>query len=193
MDKYNEYKLQQSEAIQEAYNLIKLHFSFSLLDEVEKDWLEAIPLTFHNKEFSGYAALAYKKERDIGYNINSTYTSRFSRTLIHEIAHIICFECISEKMGHTLEFAIINYCLLHSYMPEVRNFFDSYDIHEDECYKWISVCPAQFDDFILSIKFDTLRELVKRAKFLAMKIRDKQAFFTITQWRKEFEQYEQYK
>lgn len=187
---YTDYKLQQSEAIQRQFDFIKMHFGFQILDDKEREFFNNIPIFFYDNPHSIYVANAYKRERDISYNLGTSYTARFTRTLIHEIAHLICYEYFSEKMGHTLEFAIVNYCLLHKYKSDYSSFFESYDIQEDECYKWISICPAQFDDFIKSIKWDTLKELTKRAKFLAMKIRAKQAFFTITTWEKEYAEFE---
>lgn len=185
-EKNNEYKLQQSNSAQKILDLIKLHFDFQLLDDQEKLFLNNIQLFFYNNEFSNILANAYIKERDISWNLGSECNARFVKTLIHEIAHIICYEYFSDKMKHTLEFAIVSYCMLHKYNPDYTEFFCSYDIHEDKAYRYISINPAQFDDFIKSIQWETLKELTKKAEFLAVKIRNKQAFFTVEKWNLEY-------
>lgn len=188
MEKNNEYKLHQSNSAQNILGLIKLHFDFQLLDEQEKSFLRNISLFFYNNEFSNVLANAWIKERDISWNLGSECNARFVKTLIHEIAHIVCYEYFSDQMKHTLEFAIVNYCMLHKYDSDYSEFFRSYDIHQDKAYSYISINPAQFDDFIRSIQWSTLRELTQRAEFLAMKIRKKQAFFTVEKWEFEFAQ-----
>jgi hypothetical protein len=120
---------------------------------------------------TGALAAANYDEHKVTIYKRKILNNDINDTLIHEIAHLVCFRFTGLK-GHCLDFAIINYCLRHYYCGG-EIFFDSYDIHEDIAYRFLSINPNEFDYFIRNIRFESLRELSKKATTLANKIRER--------------------
>jgi len=120
---------------------------------------------------TGALATANYDEHKITIYKKKILNNDINDTVIHEIAHLVCFKFTGLK-GHCLDFAIINYCLRHYYCRG-EIFFNSYDIHEDIAYRFLSINPNEFDYLIRNIRFESLRELSRKAMTLANKIRDR--------------------
>lgn len=103
------------------------------LEEDEQDYLSSIPLSFSNEENPNYLAYASYTDNNINFALNSLLKKNLQRTIIHEFSHHIAKKYLHIN-GHTLEFAIINYCLQKKVLGEDKDYFRSYDIHEDKAY-----------------------------------------------------------
>lgn len=142
------------------------------LEEDEQGYLSNISLSFSNEENPNYLAYASYTDNNINFALNSLLKKNLQRTIIHEFSHHIAKKYLHIN-GHTLEFAIINYCLQKKVLGEDKDYFRSYDIHEDKAYNLISIRPSQFDTLINNICFRSLLELANKANYLSMKIRQK--------------------
>lgn len=127
---------------------------------------------FSNEEDPNYLAYASYADNNINFALNSLLKKNLQRTIIHEFSHHISRKYLHIN-GHTLEFAIINYCLQRKVLGEDKDYFRSYDIHEDKAYNLISIKPCHFDTLINNICFRSLLELANKANYLSMKIRQK--------------------
>ena len=174
----NEYYEFTTKMIQTHFDLVKSDIQFQNFTtdfdcEYEYNKIEelSIMFSFVNEKFSGRAHL---HDDYIEINLDSFARRGFKSLIIHEIAHFICYWHRLDKDGfHTLDFAIVNYCLRKRILGKQENYLDSYDIHEDNAYSLLSINMCQFDSFINSIEWSTIEELCKKAKSLAMKIRMK--------------------
>jgi len=137
-------------------------------------------LAFEINEKSKWVAYANYKDESITFIINNLIGKNGIRTIIHEYAHHIAYS-FCEANKHTLEFAIISYCLENRFFGESgrSEYFRSYDIHEDKAYHFISINSSEFDSIIKNIRFDSLRELSAKAEKLAEKIRKKSMPYTL--------------
>lgn len=135
----------------------------------EQEFLNTISLRFE-AGYSNFLAMAHYNENAITYNLISEQEGRIERTLIHELAHLIAHK-FNIKSNHSLEFAILNYCLQNTISRGSTNFFRSYDIHEDVAYPYLSVNSYLFDILIKEIKFTSLKDLCQKAQNMANMIR----------------------
>lgn len=119
----------------------------------------------------GTLATASYEEHKVTLYKRKILNNDINDTVIHEIAHLVCYSFTGLK-GHCLEFAIINYCLRNYYCGG-EIFFNSYDIHEDQAYRFLSINPSEFDCLIRNIRFENLRELSNKSMTLARKIRER--------------------
>lgn len=142
------------------------------LDDDEQEFLSNIPLSFSNEEDPSFLAYANFNDNNINFGLNSLLKKNLQRTIIHEFSHHIARRFLRIN-GHTLEFAIINYCLQKRVLGADTDYFRSYDIKEDKAYSFISIKPCQFDNLINNICFRSLLELANKSNYLAMKIRQK--------------------
>jgi predicted SprT family Zn-dependent metalloprotease len=151
-----------------------------------KELLNNISISYdENLRCNGYASL---KENKIV--VNSRNIKKVNALLIHEFSHLAIYHFSNGKItGHTLEFAIFNYCLdnrincnvdtiiledeQESLHNDNKTFFRSYDIHEDPAYSILMINPCQFDTMIKNISFSTLQDLYNKAVKLSNKIRKK--------------------
>jgi hypothetical protein len=151
--------------------------------------LEAMAVSFEKWDFNRGAYFRKedytdKQSEEITINLHSGIKSRYKYMCIHEFSHMIAWNYIS-VYEHTLEFAIISYCLEIKLFGDKGSFFRAYDIAEDRAYSELFINPCKFDEVIRSIRFDTLDELTEKAMLIATKIRLKQAPFSVYQWEKE--------
>jgi hypothetical protein len=183
---------------QEKYFLAKISDSLKeQFDEVKEaivsasDWhedeltdqIKNIDIAFELDANTDFCAYAVYRTRHISINLaKASWDMRTS--IIHEFAHHICdiyekgkkhFVGSRANGAHSLEFAIITYCLQFKILRDKQKhnkcFFRSYDFHEDIAYSMLGVSPAKFDAFIRSIEFYSITELVEKAEKLAKKIR----------------------
>lgn len=170
----NDYYEFTTKMIQTHFELIKSDIqypSFYLDCEYNKIEDLSIMFSFKDEKFGGRAHL---KDNHIEINLDSFARRGFKNLIIHEIAHFICYWNNLDGDGfHTLDFAIVNYCLRKRILGKQDNYLDSYDIHEDNAYSLLSINMCQFDSFINSIEWNTIEELCRKAKSLAIKIRRK--------------------
>lgn len=169
-----------------------------LYEELVKDndslqsFIESIALSFNSDIFSNVIACAEYSSNRIYFNSHILYNNK--STLIHEFAHLAIYYFSNKKItGHTLEFAIFNYCLSNRYSfavfrtnhPDIilddefkkytskQCFFKSYDIHEDPAYELLSINSSHFDTMIKNIEFYNLKDLYDKSYKLAKRIRRK--------------------
>lgn len=126
-----------------------------------------------------------KTDEYININLHSYIKNRYKYICIHEFTHMICYDFINVK-DHTLEFAIVMYCLEVRLMEDTGSFFRSYDIAEDRAYQSLYINPSRFDGMIRGIKWGSLEELTEKALMMATRIRLKLAPFTVEKWESDF-------
>ncbi|WP_186108320.1 MULTISPECIES: hypothetical protein [Burkholderia] len=137
--------------------------------EEEVSFIRNIPLRF-NAQYGDYLAYATFSENAITYNLHAEVDSRIEKVLIHELAHLIaCKFGINSR--HTLDFAILTYCIQDKLTSRNEQFFRAYDIHEDEAYPYLSINPFLFDKLIKQIEFKSIKELCVKSRNLAKLIR----------------------
>ncbi|WP_020181511.1 hypothetical protein [Methylotenera sp. 1P/1] len=124
--------------------------------------------------------------------INASNVLYIKSLIIHEFSHhLINILSRGRIKGHTLEFAIFNYCLLNRYEDSLfskdfhliehdkslfsgrTNFFRSYDIRDEPSIALLSINVFKFDSLIKNIQFETLQDLFKKSCKYAGKIRNK--------------------
>lgn len=180
----NKYELAQFSSHNILTEFNKFRLSVSSINGELSQKIDEILCSFHY-ESGEYSAYADTESDAISFNLFSVLERSHALTISHEFAHFVTFWAYG-KLGHTLEFAIITYCLDFKFNGKTETFFRSYDIHQDKSYPYLSINPSQFDDFIKSIEWETLEELADKAKFLSEKIRKKQAFFSVKTWSEEY-------
>lgn len=169
----NELYLKLSTQIEQAYNDVRNEIAIFNFDENETAFIDDIALSFTTSKADELAlAFADFNNGNINFCLYTAFNRSFKYTAIHEFAHHIAKHYLSVS-GHTLEFAIINYCLESKVFGKSGDYFRSYDIHEDTAYQFISLNPSSFDSLINNIYFSTLKELSQKASTLARKIREK--------------------
>lgn len=153
--------------IQTQYNKITYELDMLIdFDEIGKFIKLETPNHLH---FLGQAD--YQKST-LSIPTNAHYINEINKTILHELAHFIAMRFANAK-DHTLEFAIINYCLQFSFVKRRADFFCSYDIKDDIAKPFIKLNTCEFDNLIANITYNSLEELGKKAKKLATKIREK--------------------
>ncbi|WP_175878056.1 hypothetical protein [Burkholderia sp. BCC0097] len=152
------------------FNNIQFDLSYSL----KYGNAENINLSFDINKWN-YAAFASTDKQQINVNIRSVLERKMTTTLIHEFAHHIAHDFEIETGGaHCLEFAIVTYCLEKKLLADGhKTFFNSYDIHEDPAFPYLSINAFHFDTLINNIIFSNIQELAQKAKKLANAIREK--------------------
>jgi hypothetical protein len=142
---------------------------FAMLDE--HNIIDETAITFEVNANIRAIATAFLRDKRIGFYTNKIIDKNINNTYIHELAHHVAYRQLG-LANHCLEFAIINYCMRKKYKGGLT-FFNSYDIHEDEAYRFLCINPSEFDSLISCIKFDSFGELSRKASKLAKKIRQK--------------------
>lgn len=140
------------------------------INEDEERFLNNVRLSFEIKEEEDYLACAYFDNSQINFNLHHQINTKAQLIIIHELAHLVAHRYLN-LTSHCLEFAIINYCLVRKLINHKKNYFRSYDIHEDSHYYFISINPHFFDNLINSISFISLEELSKISRKVADGIR----------------------
>lgn len=130
-----------------------------------------IDFKFKDKIGEEYA-YATPSENSITYNLSKILEADIELSTIHEYSHLILAR-YGMNPSHTLEFAIVYYCLLRKFKVKSKNYFSLYDIQDDPYVKDIFISPYDFDGFINSIEFTTLDQLIGKAKSLAFIMRSK--------------------
>lgn len=133
--------------------------------------LDDTKLSFVMEEEKRAIAWANSSKNEITFNLPRYFRPKILRVATHEIAHIICDKYVKPSLGHSLEFAIITYCLDYKLDICKSNFLISYDIHEDIAYNFLRINPCEFDAIIRCISWNSIRELAEKAKLVAEKIR----------------------
>lgn len=144
-------------------------YSLTLLDDI--NLLDDIDITYEISNSRRAIATAFIAENKMTFYKNRLINSNINKEYIHELSHFICFHFL-KLQGHCLEFAIISYCLIRKYSAS-KVFFNSYDIHEDKAFRFLSINASEFDALICNIEFESFGELSRKAKILATKIREK--------------------
>lgn len=126
-------------------------------------------LRFSN-EVTKYFARMWCEENIMEFNFNTILDRRLNDTIVHEFAHRICYE-YGLPLKHNLEFSIICNVLIRDFCCKDKYFFRHYDIWEEEYIDKLNINMVLFDKFINSIKYETLDELVAKAKHYAWNIR----------------------
>lgn len=120
------------------------------------------------------------KKRQYILNPTGALKGNIDDLLIHRLAHQVvhdfglCGEFGRKKNVHTLEFALVNYCLLHAVLNKKDRFLIAEDLIDDEyVYKNLTISMARFDKFITEIEFDSIEQLAEVVKERAEHIRKK--------------------
>ena len=145
------------------YDIKRELYSLTLLDDIN--------ITYEISNNRRAKATAFISENKITFYKNILINGDINKEYIHELSHFVCFKFL-KLQGHCLEFAIINYCLIKKYSAS-KVFFNSYDIHEDKAFTFLSINASEFDALICNIEFESFGELSRKAKRLAGKIREK--------------------
>lgn len=133
--------------------------------------LDNMQLKFTHDEKERWLALATYAEDSITFNIAALKKPEIRATIVHEIAHLICGKYINRNLGHSLEFAIICYCLQYKRGIKDKSFYRSYDTEEDISNGNFIINPMQFDANIRCLNWNSIRELVEKSMRFANDIR----------------------
>lgn len=145
----------------------------------DEDFINSLVLCFTDNEKENTLASAFRKEqfKQRITQVNLAKYKSLKLTIIHEIAHHILNKYCFKYYGHTLEFAIVCYCLQWKLLCNeddiYETFLRAYDIHEDTAYPLLNINVCQFDSMIKSLKWFSLCDLAQKAEELADKIREK--------------------
>lgn len=163
-----------SEQYQEVIDAVTV-----FVNQDEGKELDDIKLSFVMEEEKRAIAWANSQKHEITFNLPRYFKPKVLRVATHEVAHIICDKYIKYSLGHSLEFAIITYCLDYKLDICKQNFLMSYDIHEDIAYNFLRINPCEFDAIIRCISWNSIRELAEKAKLVAEKIRQENVPFDL--------------
>ncbi len=163
------YKLIE-ETIREQYEEA-LDATTTFIEEEEGKELRNIKLYFTKDENNNYLAWANYSKNSITFNLSKCYKPQILKAAIHEISHLIVGKYLSKRLSHSLEFAIICYCIQYKTKIRTEDFFTSYDIREEISKPFLKINFAEFDYFIQCINWNSLQELAEKSKILADEIR----------------------
>lgn len=147
MDTNNNYKELIHKNIQGQFDSFSAQF--------EKVFGRAIPLALEvedlgNPEHYAHFNLA---RGAVVFNLAHQVKTEEAVTIAHEVAHWLC-ALLTCRMG-----------------VRTKNFFKSYDFHEDDLYPFLSVNPSQFDQLITSTPVRSLEELTAATHRIANAMR----------------------
>jgi hypothetical protein len=188
MQPSNNFYLELTTAIQKRFDIIKENLiRLEDDDELEEFSLKSLSLLFSRTDKETQGAKAYFKPddfNDMNYivyllDINMGYELR--STIYHEICHFLCRKYLDIKNRcHCLEFAIVAYALSARYDRHDTTFFlRTEDIYEDRAFPFLKINLSHFDNFITVIEFNSIRQLMSKAKKLANEIRKNSVPFNL--------------
>ena len=176
----NNFYLELTTEIQRRFTIIKENLiRLEDHDELEEFSLNSLSLLFSRKDKETQGTKAYFQPDDyndmnyIVYLLDINMGYELKSTIYHEICHFLCRKYLNIKnRTHCLEFAIVCYAISARYDHyETPFFLKSEDICEDRAFPFLKINLSQFDNFITVIEFNSIRQLMSKAKALATEIR----------------------
>ncbi len=168
-------EIDTSNTINESFDIMRKYLlRLTNKDDESNIAINETSLSFYRAD-NGYAhAIVDAFESFITFNVNARLTHK--KAILHEFTHIltesILDDAIWKKGGHSLEFAIVYYCLEYKYFKSDIHI-SSYDIKDDQAYANIYINPSMFNSFIQSIRWASIEDLKSIAKVKAQEIRDR--------------------
>jgi hypothetical protein len=170
MDKNNNYKELIHKNIQGQFDSFSAQF--------EKVFGRAIPLALEVEDLGNPEHYAHfnPARGAVVFNLAHQMKTEEALTIAHEVAHWLCAALdedweIAQGHLHTFDFGVLCALLTCRMGVRTKNFFKSYDFHEDDLYPYLSVNPFQFDQLITSTPVRSLEELTAATHRIANNMR----------------------